>query len=490
MIGRVASIVSVLVNYKLICGLLSESDVSLYVVSVGATGLGTLFAGAGLSTVLLRRISPRSRRNSSDAADGTVAEGDATKPVDGPLLKVDGPLLARRVTSLVAMMWVVTAVLLVVVLRWKPELLGRSMDTVLVWIIFWIAARSILVLVTEAFRGLQRFSAAAMFGGLQEGPLVNVTVMAGLLLLGTTITTAAEVLRLHVLITMAVAMIGGFRVWQLIRSNHDAVNRDAVNTDAVNTDAVNVDAGPTGTWSRPGHWELMSEGSKVLTSQMAIFGLVEFETLLIGRYCSDVQTGTWGAIRRLIGVVSGPLLLINAMIPSFVAELHASGDLRKLQTLLRTASTLATPPAVLALAVVLVFGRPLLATFDPNFAIGWSALALLAAANIFFVAAGSAGLTLRMTNRQGWATVSTLALSVIYVLSAPWVIERYQLWGAAVMAAIMIVARNVIATLLVKRFLDIWCVPTLNLTDVRHWVIAMRKRRRTKKSTSATAANG
>jgi len=38
---------------------------------------------------------------------------------------------------------------------------------------------------------------------------------------------------------------------------------------------------------------LLSESLMVMISQMSIFGLVEFETLLIGRYCDDSQVGAW-----------------------------------------------------------------------------------------------------------------------------------------------------------------------------------------------------
>jgi len=116
---------------------------------------------------------------------------------------------------------------------------------------------------------------------------------------------------------------------------------------------------PTSTGSIPvrGNQErsLLSESLVVLVSQMSIFGLVEFDTLLIGRYCDDSQAGAWGAIRRLITVVSAPLLLVNAALPGFIAELHSQGEKIKLEKILRAASTLATPPAIVAFVGLFYF---------------------------------------------------------------------------------------------------------------------------------------
>ncbi|MCC9654434.1 lipopolysaccharide biosynthesis protein [Rhodopirellula halodulae] len=200
-----------------------------------------------------------------------------------------------------------------------------------------------------------------------------------------------------------------------------------------------------------------------MISQMAVFGLVEFETLLVGRYCTDVEVGTWGAIRRMISLVSAPLLLINAAVPTFIAELYSAGDLKQLQRLLRTTSTIATPPALIAFLLFLFFGDAVLSVFDPDFAVGATSLCLLGAANVVFVGAGSAGLTLRMTNRLGVTTVTTVLLAIAYVFTAPWVIQTYQLFGAACMAALMICARNVISMLIVRWQIKIWCTPTTDL---------------------------
>lgn len=429
--------VSVLLNFRMICKVLPDEQLSLYVVAAGATSLGTLIAGAGLATVMLRRFSPKK-------ADEQQVEDRAG--------------LLKKILTIASVTWAVTAFSLFAVLYVRPNLLGRSMTTVIIWILLWMAARCAITLLTEAFRGIQRFSMAAAFGGLQEGPLVNISMFVLLYAFGSHLAEASSVMMLHVLTTTVISGVGLVLVTRSLKRV--------------------VVSPATGGHSLPTTKSLLSESMKVLVSQMAIFGLVEFETLLVGRYCSDVQIGAWGAVRRLIAVVSAPLLLINAAIPTFVAELHQSGERSRLERLLRTASSVATPPAVIAFTAILLFGKTILTSFDPAFESASTCFAMLAAANIIFVAAGSAGLTLRMTNHQGWATASTLVLAGVYVLIAPWVIQHYSLFGAAVLAAAMIVLRNVIATLLVRRFLNIWCIPSFNAKEIREFIKMLKNRRR------------
>ena len=61
------------------------------------------------------------------------------------------------------------------------------------------------------------------------------------------------------------------------------------------------------------------------------------------------------SVRRLITVVSAPLLLVNAALPGFIAELHSQGEKIKLEKILQAASTLATPPAIVAFVGLFYF---------------------------------------------------------------------------------------------------------------------------------------
>jgi len=443
---------SLLLNYRLICHLIPPDQVSIYVVALGIVGLGSLICGSGLGSVLLRRMS-------------WARQSDA-EPNHKPLL--------LRVLGLATIAWFVVSACLVLLLTLYPDFFRRPILPLVWLLILWIAARCFLSLVTEAIRGLQIFWLAALSGGQQEGPLVNLIITTLLIVGADQIVDIRQVLVVHVGATAAVAV---FTLLMMRRTAQFSAKSVAAKATPTSTDSTPVRLNQDRS--------LLSESLIVLVSQMSVFGLVEFETLLIGRYCDDSQVGAWGAIRRLITVVSAPLLLINAAIPGFIAELHSQGEKAKLEKILRAASTLATPPAFVAFVGLFFFGDRVLAMFEPGFAIAWSSLALLAAANIVFVGAGSAGLTLRMTDNQGRTIISAVLLAVAYLAIAPWVIDHYKLWGAAVLGSVLIVSRNVISTIFVRLFIGIWCTPSFRLAEVRQLWQALRSQRRTKQKQDA-----
>ncbi len=298
---------------------------------------------------------------------------------------------------------------------------------------------------------MQVFWLAALSGGQQEGPLVNLFMTLLLLGLGSKVNSIEDVLLMHVVVTWIVATAVGFPIYRLLK----------------------IPTAATG--EVPDGGQILSESFKVFAAQMSIFGIVELETIYIGRYCTDAEIGAWGAIRRLISFVSAPLLLINAAIPSFIAELYSRNDLRRMEKLLGVLRR--HQHRLLFRFLITIFPWwPNSSTFRPQ-VLDWMGLSsAIGRIHIIFVVSGSAGLTLRMTNHQGWATASTMSLAVLYVITAPWVVQQYGIWGAAVLASINIICRNLIATLLVRGALGIWCVPSYRIDDIRQLFQSLKRR--------------
>ena len=441
LIGRIGTMGSVLLNYWLICRVLPDDQVSKYVVCLGIVGFSSLVCGTGLGSVLLRRLS------------GTQASTFEQRRS-----------LLLKILKIAAVSWLLVCAGFAVLLYNNPLFFNRPVASVGWILMLWVCARCTLSLVTEAVRGLQIFYLAALSGGQQEGPVVNLIMTVLLLSLGPFLSETRHILMLHVCVT---TLISGIVLAMLLSAMKRIGDSDETPTQEIPFPSVG---------------NLLSEGSKVLASQMAIFGIIELETILIGKYCDDIQVGAWGAIRRLMAIVSAPLLLINAAIPSFVAELHDKRDFKRMERLLRAASAVCVPPSLIAFVALYFFGGQLLSVFNPQFIVGWTPLALLAAANIVFVTAGSAGLTLRMTDNQGWATVSTLTLAVTYIIAAPWIISFYGITGAAVMAMALIVLRNLISTLLVRYVLKIWCIPSIDFAEMKRIVQMVRRRKSNRSS--------
>ena len=435
LVGRVTALATLLLNYRMICDRLSDSDTSIYVIGVGIASLGSIICGSGLGSVLLRRFSHESKN--SDSSEGRVTDRSA---------------LLKRVLLIASSTWLVYAVGIHALIHFDPMFFRRPVAHVLTVLVVWVAFRCLLTLLTESLRGLQAFSMAAMTGGQQEGPVVNLLVFVALVSFGSRVDHVSEVLLIHASITGLVACLTLLYVVFLLRDGK-RISGEVIATRSI-----------------------LAESGKVLVSQLSIFGVIEIETLLIGRYCDDTSIATWGAIRRLMALVSAPLLLINAAIPRFLAELHHQGDLKRLERLLRGTASLATPPAIVAFLLLYFLGDRVLSLFNQQYAIGWSPLVILTAANIVFVGAGSAGLALRMTDNQGRTTAIAVALCLIYLLIAPSVISAYGIQGAAWLAAGLIIIRNAAATLLVRKILGIWCLASLDPRKVVGVVRSIRRK--------------
>ncbi len=412
-VGRLTSNFCLLFNYHLICGKLSTEELSLYVIVSGLCGLGTLICGGAFAAVTLRHF------GSSGVSLATVDRADILRKV----------LFQSALTCLLA------GAASYALLDYRPLLLGRSIDTVAPLAMAWIVARSLCLIIAEAVKGLQQFAVSSMIGGLQEGILVNLALSIVLVAEAGSIQSTFHLLCVHLGLTL-VALLTGIS-WLLTRA------------------ALSKTAG----LQRVGFGQLAWEAAKILVNEMVGKGLIEYETLLVGRYCDNTSVAAWGAVRRLGQIIKSPLLLINASLPSFIAELYASKDMIRLEKLLRGASTIALPIGLIVLAVFVFFGKQILSLFHPDFTSAYQPLLVMALANVAFIAGGSASLTLTMTNKQGAFTLASTLIAVLYCLAAPRLIFEHGLLGAASAGAALTIVLNVVATLIAKRSVGVWCSP-------------------------------
>ena len=443
LVGRFGTMACVLINYRLVVGLLDDSGVATYVVALGVASLATLASASGLGSAMLRRMSHRRGNDIHDPPGSSVS-------------------LLRRVLLLAALSTGVVIAGLAILIVTNDDFFRQPIAPLLTVLLVWIAARTLVTLMTEALRGMQWFSLAAMSGGQQEGPLVQTAVMLALILGASRIDTIESVLWVHAAASWSVALVTLAAV--TVRSQKADRRWRSGSARAMSTP--------------PSLSTLGFESGKVLISQLSVFGIVEFETILIGRYCDDASVSVWGLIRRLIMFVSAPLLLVNAAIPSFVAQMHGRGEIRKMEQLLRASATLATFPSLVALVLLAVAGPWIFGAYEFSPKLGYGPLIVLASANVAFVVAGSGGLALRMSDRQGWSTLVAIALAVTYVVIAPWVIREYGILGAALLSSALVLARNLIATGLVRSLLGIWCFATLSPRGVWQTIQTLKRGKR------------
>lgn len=169
------------------------------------------------------------------------------------------------------------------------------------------------------------------------------------------------------------------------------------------------------------------------------------DLLILGSLKSHAEVGIYAVVLRLAGLVMVTTFTVNTIIAPRIASYHYQNDHGRLQRLL-TASTLRTFLVCLPLGLVLMLaGGPLLgAVFGQDFATGWSALAILVAAQLFSIMCGPTAIVLnmagleRITNRV--FALATLLNAVLNFILIP----TLGIVGAALATSVSLIAWNVV----------------------------------------------
>lgn len=161
----------------------------------------------------------------------------------------------------------------------------------------------------------------------------------------------------------------------------------------------------------------------------------------VGVFFSDEQVALYGVAKRLIVLVSLPLLILNLTMPPVIADLYARGERARLQRALRGAATLAGLPALAVLLLLSVASEPVLGlAFGDFYRDAADILVILSVERLIFVWVGPAGLVLVMTGHERPFMNITLATSVLtvgaVVLGAQIAGFRGVAWGFLVISAL------------------------------------------------------
>jgi O-antigen/teichoic acid export membrane protein len=139
----------------------------------------------------------------------------------------------------------------------------------------------------------------------------------------------------------------------------------------------------------------------LFVSTMAFFAISEAHIWILGVYCSDADVAIYGAVFRLVSLVTMPLLLVNSVVPPMIADLYTRKEFIKVEDVLRKSASVAGVPAIAILIMIIGTGEFLLKfIFGEYYVLGFKALSILAVGNIINVVTGSPGVLLTMAGKQ------------------------------------------------------------------------------------------
>ena len=166
---------------------------------------------------------------------------------------------------------------------------------------------------------------------------------------------------------------------------------------------------------------------------IAGFSVTEAHIWIAGIFVSHAEVAIYGAAMRLMKVVQMPLLIINSVIPSTIAQLFAKKDNVKIQKVLQSAAAIATLPSLIFALIVLFASSEILGlVFGGNYSAGGTILLILVFGQTICVAVGSPGVLMAMSGRQTASMIIATTSGLIGIGTSLLLVEAQGILGVAI----------------------------------------------------------
>jgi len=371
-VGRTVAVVAGVAIQALLARLLSPAELGAFLllqsVVVACARIGQL----GLHRTAVRAIAAAAAKNDFDKARGYVL----------PTL-----IIALSSGSVVGLAyWLFVGRLL------ADQIFSSSlMIAALAATACWILALTLQNVVSEVFRGFQDIPSAVIFGGALTS-VVIAFLLTIVFLRGNQISLSEAVY---------ISVLGGASSFLLaLLFIHGRVS------------------GARKSPARP-YRLLMSSALSLTVAGFLSSATAEIDIWIAGAFLDEESVALYGSAKRLIRIVSLPLVIMNLVVPPLIAELHAQGDAKRLQRAVRASASLAGIPALFTLVGLLAAREELLGFVYGDFYRQASAiLLLLTVERLAFVWSGPCALTLTMTGQDALMLRMTTIGSILAAAGA------------------------------------------------------------------------
>jgi len=320
---------------------------------------------------------------------------------------------------------------------WDSPALAGALGAV----VLWLAMTSLQVLTSETFRGFKDLLLASLFGGVISGVLTLAALAALAAWKGQA--SLAQVVWVSA-VAAAVSLMFGLPIVRrrisVLPHGESIARRD-----------------------------VFSISLPLWVSSVSAFALPQAALWILGTFLPKEDVGLYFAALRLVNLVSMPLVLVNLIVPPFIAELYARGEKARLQRVVRATATMAGVPAFVVLTTFLFFGGPIMAlVFGEPYAAGSPILALLSVGFLVNVWTGSCGVTLSMTGHQTVLMRITVVSGILSVGACLLVVNRFGTIGVASVVGATAVFHNLSMWIAARYYTGIWTHATIpSREDIR-----------------------
>ncbi len=183
------------------------------------------------------------------------------------------------------------------------------------------------------------------------------------------------------------------------------------------------------------------------------FLMGQVDKVAIGFFRSAREVGIYSVAAAL--VVYLPLILtsVNQIFAPTIAHLHTRGEHALLSRLFQSLTKWVTGLTLPLVLVVIVFSRPLMRLFGPEFVVGWPILVIGAFGQLVNCGVGSVGYLLLMSGNEKRLLRAQGGMAAIMVILSAALVPSGGILGAAIAAAITTAGINLWNLIEVRRAL-------------------------------------
>lgn len=179
---------------------------------------------------------------------------------------------------------------------------------------------------------------------------------------------------------------------------------------------------------------MLFAGSAMLLSQV--------NTIILGAMAPAAEAAIFNIAGRIAGVMQLITFCFIGAVGPVAARLYAEQRLDELARIIETATRWVFAATAVAVAVLVLAGRPMLAIFGTEFEAGYGSLLVLAAGQTVWAATVPAGVLLNMTGHHNVSAKILMLAAVVNVVLCVALVPEYGSMGAAVATAVAIVLWN------------------------------------------------
>lgn len=377
-IGRFSTSIMTLVINVILAHFLPPSDLGIYFLAFNLAFLGAYMGVLGFEQTTLRY----------------VAHHLAKKMIANVVYTIKFSFLSALVGS------IIVGLLYYFSSEWISKNLFQSdgLYSITILLIFWAAANTFQVLLSESYRAFQDIRNASIFGGVLSTAIFFVSFYSCFYFqwLEINLNNVIVIWIGSLLLSNIIGIILLIKKIYSIKQDKDTLVKRTIQSK-----------------------KLLETAYPFLIVSVSVYILSQADLWIIGMIRGEDEVAIYGNAAKLSIIVSMPLFIVNAVITPMIAEKFAQGRLMKLEKILRFVSALATIPSMGVVILFFFFGGEILTLLFGSFYSGGAfILLLLSIKQLLSVWNGVCGTILAMTGKQKDLMRITLISGVLSVFLA------------------------------------------------------------------------